>query len=692
MLYKQRSKYTPGGGVLAFFEQVSRFISLSVAGWIFLSVFFILFGTDSKVTDSFELKLFSNLFTDVQYFLATLMFIGMSGILGAVISIPSAVTLLLCRQYLDYQLLRLGSRRYSFVRERILRHLPVFVLVLSHVCVLLLSLASAPQLSRNWLSEGNKISEWLAGGHFVLTSLTRTAHLPTPTAIKSTGGAKSTSASYGAKGERIHLFFVPAELMDSAEFGGEIVKFNKAASVPFVIQRSSVNEQIEGLMLSLSGETALLARKTLALPKSYNRIISKNKSQTVVSISPQIRFGKELAGYGTEYLSRFNDSIMDQEAQRRLALSQIQLFGVFRAFNGVPFLSSNLQWLNLIADDVARIRMVSKLVSSLDPKKDSIIITQLFGLERVFSNVNPPFRPVGWQLNQASYEKRIVSKKLTRELFQYLSDFVRDETDHWLILPYADDKRLNPKSIAIFSQSDSMVSKHINDAKGTLFTSEDFAKTLGQGSAHERRVKSSFKPVTDTGPQLECFETELDLKNFDFSFQSIFNRERSLGQLLNYLPLMRDTDLNFLGRSGTSFVTRELGLGFLCRNDALGTSEHYLLKFRGSREQLTTSAGKAQFFSALVDWGHSRQSEKSKVKTADTTGDADQVMSTQVKINRSVLREFAIMKLTKDFSGPQGEEQIFWKLLDDKSTDFFFQRFERSVLEAIEMSARARIR
>ena len=141
MSYKQRSKYTPGGGVLAFFEQVSRFISLSVAGWIFVAVFFILFGADSKVTDSFELRLFSSLFTDGQYLLTALMLIGMSGVLGALISLPSAFTLLLCRQYLDYQLLRMGSRRYSFVRERVLRYLPVVVLSLSHMLVLILSLA-----------------------------------------------------------------------------------------------------------------------------------------------------------------------------------------------------------------------------------------------------------------------------------------------------------------------------------------------------------------------------------------------------------------------------------------------------------------------------------------------------------------------------------------------------------------------
>ncbi len=159
MVYKQRSKYTPGGGVLAFFEQVSRFISLSAAGWIFLSVFFVLFGTDSKVTDSFDLRLFASLFTNGQYLLTALMLIGMSGILGALISLPSAFTLLICRQYLDYQLLRLGSRRYSFLRERVLRYLPIVVLSLSHVLVLLISITSAPQLSRSWLSEGNKISE-----------------------------------------------------------------------------------------------------------------------------------------------------------------------------------------------------------------------------------------------------------------------------------------------------------------------------------------------------------------------------------------------------------------------------------------------------------------------------------------------------------------------------------------------------
>lgn len=691
MVYKQRSKYTPGGGVLAFFEQVSRFISLSAAGWIFLSVFFVLFGTDSKVTDSFDLRLFASLFTNGQYLLTALMLIGMSGILGALISLPSAFTLLICRQYLDYQLLRLGSRRYSFLTERVLRYLPIVVLSLSHVLVLLISITSAPQLSRGWLSEGNKISEWIAGGHFVLTSVTRSVHSSEPLAAQRNEKSGNAVPTTQTRGKKLHLFLLPAEQMDSNDFKSEVEKFNQTVSVPFIMQRSSVNEQVESLMLSLSGETADLARKALAFPKNYNRVLTKKNSQAVVSISPQIRFGKELAGYGTEYLTGFNDSIMHQETQRRLVLSQIQLFGVFRIFSGVPFLSSNLQWLNLIADDVARIRTVSKLVSALDQNKEGIIITQLFGLEHLFSNVTPPFRPVGWRLSQASYEKRIVNKKLTRELFQYLANLARDENNRWIILPYADDKRLNPKSVALFSKRDAGFYSQINSSSDSLYTNEDFARALALDFVRGRLSKVS-KTSDGANSSLECFETELDLKNFDFSFQAVFNRERSLSQLLNYLPQMRDSDLSFLGRSGTSFVTRELGLGFLCRDFSMGRPEQYLLKFRGTGEQLTTNVSKNKFYSALVQWTDRRGSEKPKVSTFDDTKGAERPLGDTLNINRSVLKEFTVTKLTREMSGPLGEEQAVWKMLDEKSTDYFFERFQRSVLEAIEASARARIR
>jgi hypothetical protein len=330
-------------------------------------------------------------------------------------------------------------------------------------------------------------------------------------------------------------------------------------------------------------------------------------------------------------------------------------------------------------------------VSSLNPSKDSIIITQLFGLERVFSNVNPPFRPVGWQLSQSSYEKRIVNKNLTRELFQYLSDFARGDSDRWLILPYSDDKRLNPKSFAVFSKKDALFSKHMNASLGALYTNEDFARSLAVGITGD----SSQKVVNvsdDTNSQLECVETEIDINNPDFSFQAIFNRERSLGQLLNYLPQMRDSDLSFLGRSGTSFVTRKIGLGFLCKNFSLGKPEQYLLKFRGTREQLATRSNTTKFYSALVEWNDGRRVDKSKAKTSSDLLGHEKLSNSLTSINSNVLKEFSVTKLTKELSGPSGEELVVWKLLDEISTDYFFQRFQGSVLAAIEASARARIR
>lgn len=691
MVYKQRSKYTPGGGVLAFFEQVSRFISLSVLGWVILSLFFILFGTDSKVTDSFDLGLFSSLFTNGQYLMTALMLIGLSGVLGALISVPSAVVLLITRQYLDYHVIRLGSRRYSFVRERILRYVPVAVLVLSHAVCLLLSLASAPQLARNWLSEGNRLSELIAGGHFVLTSMSRSASAPRM-AFTRDAQTQPDSGVSNNQASHTHLFLVPAEQMDNPDFRSELGKYKQAVSVPFVIQRSSVNELLESLMMGISGETAELARKTIALPKSYNKIVEKKNAQTLVSISPQIRFGKELAGYGTEYLTGFNDSIMHLEARRRLVLSQSQLFGVFRLFNGVPFLSSTLSWLNLLADDVSRIRSMSKVLTQLDDRKNSIIIIQLFGLEQVFSSVNPPFRPIGWRLNRPSYESRIVNKKLTREIIQYLNDFARSDNDHWVILPYADDRRVNPLSVAFFSGADPLFKPIMNRVPGSLSVSEDFAEALDAAMQKNAQSKLQDPQRLISSPRLECFETELDLKNQEFAFQPVFQRERSLGQLLNYLPQMKDSDLSFLGRSGTSFVTRELGLGFLCRRLEAGVSELYLLKYRGTREQVTSAPSGHQFYSALVDWGYGGTRAKIRANLNTDVGDSVPEVQSPIHVSRDVLEEFTVTRLTQEPSGPSTEEISTWKQLSQESKKLFFDRYKDDILTAVDHSARARIR
>jgi hypothetical protein len=724
MVYRTRSKYTPGGGVLAFFEQVSRFVSLSVALWIGISLFFVLFVADGKVTDSLDLRLFRGLFSEWRLFWTALMLIGLSGLMGVLISLPASILLLLSRQYLDFQLTRL-SRRGNFFRVQVIKYFPAVVLVFSHVAVLSLNFISAPQLTRRWFREGSQISELLAGGHFVLTSLTRRTHaVPAQAESKeSTRGQSDAQVS----AQQMHIILVPAEQIESEEFAAEQAKIPDAVRVPFVISKSSVFEQIDELLAEVPGRTANLARKTLQNPVVYTKVLGDNKSQAIVSVSPQIRYGNQLAGFGTQNLGDFNDSLLAQEAQRRLALSQFHLFGLFRALDGVPFAGTRLSWINLVADDVARLRQNSSLVAKMNQNVNSLVVIQMAGMEREFRNVRAPFRPASWMLTQASYESRIVNKNLVRELLQYLHDVGARDKAAWMILPYADDQRTNPRSFALVSNR-SELAQNLRQSSGVelgLLNSDvarEIARSLGESSASSTRAEtessasstraetessasstraetavSAAQPVTSqpqTAERLNCFETEADFIDSGFKFQPVDVRERSLGQLLNSLPFMPDADLAVLGKSMSSLVSRELGLGFLCRTWNQSIQEVYLLKYRGNYGWSGSSKGLRQGGSVLLGRPSAQSPAEAgryaRARTASALVSA--LPSAAQRIQPEVLEEFVVLHLVPEQTENRAVPSWSWRRLDQRESQFFFSKFQTDALHAIELSARARIR
>ncbi|MEN9528741.1 MAG: hypothetical protein RI932_614 [Pseudomonadota bacterium] len=702
MVYRTRSKYTPGGGVLAFFEQVSRFVSLSVAIWIGVSLFFVLFVADGKITDSLDLRLFRGLFSEWRLFWTSLMLVGLSGLMGVLISLPASFLLLLSRQYLDFQLMR-SSRRGNFFRVQLIKYLPSVVLIFSHVAVFSLNIISAPQLTRPWLKEGSRVSELLAGGHFVLSSLTRRAAVAADSEDKNRA-AGSQGTAQGAP-QQMHIILIPAEQMESEEFLLEQAKLPDAVRVPFVIPKSSVFEQLDTLLESTHGRTPELARKILLRPRDYTKLVSDGKAQVVVSVSPQIRFGNQLVGYGTENLGDFNESLLVQEAQRRLALSQIHLFGLFRAFDGVPFGGSGLSWINLVADDVIRLRKNAALATGLNQNVNSLVIVQLAGMEKEFRSVRSPFRPSGWMLTKASYESRIVNKNLVRELIQYLHDVGARDKASWMILPYADDQRTNPRSFALIS-SRSDLAQNIRQSSGVEigFLGADIARELSRhfeenpsaikGPATVANALPSTASVTPTGERLSCVETEVDFADAGFKFQPVDLRERSLGQLLNSLPAMPDSDLAVLGKSMSSLVSRELGLGFLCRTWNQSIEEVYLLKYKGIYGWSGASKGLRQGGSVLLN----RASQQSAgelgrgTRARSTVASVAQVPASVQKIQTEVLEEFVVLHLVPEQSEGRDAAVWSWRRLDSRESQYFFSKFQTDALHAIELSARARIR
>ena len=705
MAYRTRSKYTSGGGVLAFFEQVSRFVSLSVVGWMTLSLFFILFAADGKITDSFDLHLFKGLFTQWELFWTVVVLLALNGLWGALVALPAAMVLFLSRQYLDFQATR-ASRRSAIFRIQFAKSLPVAILILSHVAALVLNFIAAPQLTRSWFREGNRFSTMLAGGHFVMTSLTRSSVITNQLPKKQLHLKEKNAAGKDALNRRVYIFMLPAEQIESEEFISEQSKIADAVRVPFVIPKSSVTEQVDSLLSKVRGPTAELARKTLSQPRNYSEVIAAKQSKTIVSMSPQLRFGSQLAGYGSESLGNFRDVFLLQEAQRRIVLSQVHFFAVFRILDGVGSLNQNLGWLNLIADDVARLRSISNLERSGFGSANSITIVQLSGLESTFAGVQPPFRPIGWSSQLTSYEKRMINKNMIREIVQFLQDLGAAENSLWVILPYADDKRLNPRSFALFSGQLSELHDQAKTNSSHLgFLGDEVAREMSRFLSEGKEsaeIKSSQRTIATSisgksgllapRARLECFETEVDFSDPGFSFQSSERRERSLGELLNSLPLLPDSDLAFLTRSASSLISRDLGLGFICRTAFQSIEETYLLKYKRSDSvgpilslnRMGPSVLLARPASQFPD-----SSSNSKVRGGLEREKSDESLAA---LQSDVLDEFTVHQYVPVVgSEASGERAWGWRRMDEREVKGFFGKHEFDALEAIELSARARI-
>ncbi|MEY3902928.1 MAG: hypothetical protein RL189_2234 [Pseudomonadota bacterium] len=697
MAYRSRSKYTPGGGVLAFFEQVSRFVSLSVLGWVILSVFLILFVADGKITDSFDLRLVKSVFTDWRLFGTAASLLALNGIIGAIIALPAAFVLLMSRQYLDYHAGR-TSRRGGAIKVKLVRTLPVAILILSHLSVLFLNLVSAPQITRNWFKKESHFASMTVGIHFVLTSLTRASFDKSSGATgKGSGSAKNDAAK---SGRRLTVFMMPADFIESDDFKAEMVKLKGAQRIPFIMSRSNLIEQLDSLFASNDSRTFDLFRKVLAAPHDYGNLQKDGGSDVLLSLSPQVRFGRQPLGLASNSLAGLKETLFVYEAQRRLILSQFQIFSALRLLDGLPFFGRNMEWLDLVSDDVARIRRSARLSNESAEGSKSVSVIQLSAFESRFSSIQAPFKPLGWPEKISAYEKRLITKNIVRELTQFLHDSAANEKGLWAILPYADDRRVNPVSYALVKENADLNS-NLNERQ--MHTFGMFENELGQLLG--QFVDSELLPVTPENNaqnakisqpgkvRLMCSVTEVDSAGSDFQFQSSEQREKSLGELLNSLSQLPLGDLAFLSKKSLNLIARDPGIGFLCRTDQQSIDETYLLKFQGYSKltgvselppSILVAKGQASAGGLPRQQGGRLSAAPSERLSLPRTFD-------EISLQRDVLNEFLLFQLQPSDATSEPQRSFLWRSLDSREQELFFSKFEIETLKAIENFARARI-
>jgi hypothetical protein len=702
MAYKSRSKYTPGGGVLAFFEQVSRFVSLSVLGWVATSLFFILFLADGKITDSFDLRLLKGVFSDVHLTWTALVLVAMSGIVGGLLSLPSAVVLFLTRQYLDFHSAR-SSRKSGLIRVKIVRSLPVTILVLCHLTAVLFGLVSAPQLTRNWFESGSRFSSSLTGIHFVLSSLSRKSFgTEGSESLLSQGKRAEDTTAANRNSKHVQIFFVPADVLESEEFQSEQSKLKDAQKIKFIMTKSNLSEQIDDLFSEGTGQTSRLVKKIVRSPRHYGRVQRDKDFSALLSISPQLRFGRAPYGRGTDSVAQMTEEILVYESQRRLVASQVQLFGVFRLFEGLPILGRQMDWLDLVSDDIARIRAVAKENSAHRAALKSLSIIQLSALERGFESVNVPFRSFGWPEKISQHEKRLIIKNTLRELSQYIQDVSSGVDVLWVVLPYADDKRISPASFAFVKPGVSLPNEFrpgteshfgvMNVEMGRFlrgFLGE--SALTGPSELHSgQTISSKAKPET-----IRCFESEVDLESNDFLFQPAESRQRSLGQLLNFLPQLPKGDLEFLSRGTLHLVARDPGFGFVCKVENQAFETTYLIKPALSSEDAKFERRDPTNTSILVSSAHSGR-DAQQVSSRQRNLNSSQVVSGSAKFENNVfkgevLSGFRVFVFTQK-NDDSSAAMLGLREFDKRESLEFFARFEPETLQAFEGFARARIR
>jgi hypothetical protein len=536
------------------------------------------------------------------------------------------------------------------------------------------------------------------GSHFVLTSLTRASFDMSSGVAGRPNSAPQNDAL--KSGRRLTVFMMPADFLESDDFKAEMVKLKGAQRIPFIMSRSNLIEQLDSLFASNNNRTFDLFRRVLAAPHEYGKLQKSSGSDVLLSLSPQVRFGSQPLGLAANSLAGLKEKLFVYEAQRRLILSQFQIFSALRLLDGLPFVGRNMEWLDLVSDDVARIRRSARLSSESLSNSKSLSVIQLSAFESRFSSIQAPFRPLGWPETISGYEKRLITKNIVRELTQYLHDSAANENSLWAILPYADDRRVNPVSYALVKENIDLTSK-LNERQMQTFGlfENELGRLLGQF------VDSELAPVmpetnapgaknNSSGKlKLMCSVTEVDSAGGDFQFQSSQQREKSLGELLNSLSQLPLGDLVFLSKKSLNLIARDPGIGFLCRTDQQSIDETYLLKFQGYSKLTGVSELPP---SILVARGKGSAGGAARQQGGKVSAATSDKLSTprpfdEVYLERDVLNEFLLFQLQPSEATTDSQKAFVWRSLDAREQELFFSKFEIETLKVIENFARARI-
>lgn len=131
-----------------------RYIILSSGFWIAFSIICFIFlynpdyGTNSKI------DFFSSWLVTFQFLLVIIGVIIFSGIIGAMISIPSIVLKIMMKIRVDK---KINKGRQPIILMYLSTYFPILFCVFSHIIVLLISSSTAPQYMRNWFDNNYQI-------------------------------------------------------------------------------------------------------------------------------------------------------------------------------------------------------------------------------------------------------------------------------------------------------------------------------------------------------------------------------------------------------------------------------------------------------------------------------------------------------------------------------------------------------
>ncbi|WP_338635522.1 hypothetical protein [Spirobacillus cienkowskii] len=131
-----------------------RYLILSSGFWVTFSIICFIFlynpdyGTNSKI------DFFSSWLVTFQFLLVIIGVIIFSGIIGAMISIPSIILKIMMKIRVDK---KINKGRQPIILIYLSTYFPILFCVFSHIIVLLISTSTAPQYMRNWFDDDYKI-------------------------------------------------------------------------------------------------------------------------------------------------------------------------------------------------------------------------------------------------------------------------------------------------------------------------------------------------------------------------------------------------------------------------------------------------------------------------------------------------------------------------------------------------------